>query len=94
MPRLLTSQQLAAELGYSACTVQAWAKRGEIPSIRHGARGRLRFDLEDVVAALKTPKQTPYTTVVTPRDAAADEFFARLRAEDRLRRRNAKGARQ
>jgi excisionase family DNA binding protein len=50
--RLLTDAELAQELSVATCTVRKWARRGIIPVIRPTSQ-LVRFDLEDVVKALK-----------------------------------------
>jgi len=51
MAELLKRHQLAQKLQVSPRTVDAWARRGRIPSIRL-SRKVIRFDLEEVLAAL------------------------------------------
>ena len=51
---LLTARELASCLRVSADTVRTWARRGRIPTIRL-SRKVVRYDLADVLAALKEP---------------------------------------
>lgn len=53
--RLLTYDELAKELGVKTSTVKTWVRHGKIPGIRVTAKV-IRFDLEDVVRALKKRK--------------------------------------
>jgi excisionase family DNA binding protein len=50
--RLLVREELAARLRVSPRTIQAWVRNGLIPVIRISSKV-LRFDWDDVVAALK-----------------------------------------
>jgi excisionase family DNA binding protein len=52
--KMLTSSQLAECLGATKLTVLRMATTGQIPSIRIGTGQHYRFDLEQVMAALKT----------------------------------------
>ena len=52
---LCTAKKLARELGCSPSTVYDLARRGVIPSIKLGA-DLVRFDLAEVIAALKNPR--------------------------------------
>jgi len=47
-----TAEQVAFKLGYSIDTIYDWAQAGKIP-VAFRAGGQLRFDLAQVVAALK-----------------------------------------
>jgi len=47
-----TAEQVAFKLGYSVDTIYDWAQAGKIPVVFR-AGGQIRFDLTDVVAALK-----------------------------------------
>lgn len=46
-----TAQQVADKLGFSVETIYDWAQRGTIP-VAFRVGGRLRFDIDAVVAAL------------------------------------------
>ena len=50
---LLTAEQLAARLSVKPRTVKAWLQAGLIPATRLTSKV-IRFDLDDVVAALKS----------------------------------------
>ena len=51
---MLTSSQLAEELGLSKMTVLRLANAGKIPAYRiDNGRGDFRFDLEEVKAAMR-----------------------------------------
>ncbi len=52
-PLFLTARQLAERIGISAGQVRALAREGRIPEIVVGKNTR-RYDLDAVVAALKT----------------------------------------
>ena len=52
MDRWMTAEELARDLGVSPGTVMGWAKSGRIPVIR-ASRRIYRFDLDEVIAALK-----------------------------------------
>ena len=52
MQRYATTDELAARYRVTVETIRAWARRGEIPSIRVG-RHPLLFDIEDVDRWLK-----------------------------------------
>lgn len=52
LPRLLTRAELAAELRVQPSTIWRWTRQGKIPVIQPTAKVQ-RYDLEDVVAALK-----------------------------------------
>jgi excisionase family DNA binding protein len=52
-----TTRDVARAFGVSAGTVREWAARGFIPWARMGERGRLRFDLAGVRAALNQRRQ-------------------------------------
>jgi excisionase family DNA binding protein len=50
---LLTSRELAQELGLSPRTIRRMAANGEIPALRVGRfKGRWRFELENVRAQM------------------------------------------
>ena len=50
---LLTSNELATELGLTPRTIRRMAARGEIPALRTGRlKGRWRFELDDVRAQM------------------------------------------
>jgi excisionase family DNA binding protein len=51
MKQLLTTNQVAEFLNCKPSTVYAWAKRGEIPSIK--LNGLLRFDSTDIEVWIK-----------------------------------------
>lgn len=52
---LITTQELSERLRVSRWTLYEWAHRGIIPSIRPGgASGKLLFNIDDVMNALKT----------------------------------------
>jgi excisionase family DNA binding protein len=50
-PVLLTPRELADRLSVSYETVLAWARRGEVPSIRD-SRNRVMFNLDAVLTVL------------------------------------------
>jgi excisionase family DNA binding protein len=52
--QFLTAEALAARLGVKAATVWAMSRDGRIPTIRISHRC-LRFDVDDVMRALKKP---------------------------------------
>ena len=56
-PRLLTAAQFGAVLGVSARTVLLWNRPGLIPGIQPTG-GTVRFDLDEVLAALKAAPAT------------------------------------
>lgn len=49
---LVTTRELAAELGVTADTIRGWARSGRIPCMRVGQK-TLRFDREAVLAAIR-----------------------------------------
>jgi excisionase family DNA binding protein len=51
MKKMLTSSQIALQIGVTKNTIIKMAKDGQIPSIRIGS-GHYRFDIDDVKAAL------------------------------------------
>ena len=51
--KLLTSREAADRLGVSVFTVRILAKSGDLPAIRFGERGLLRFRVDDVEALLQ-----------------------------------------
>jgi excisionase family DNA binding protein len=52
--KLLDSKEVAKILGMSKATVQRWAARGWLPSIKlPGGRGRFKFDPSDIETFLK-----------------------------------------
>ena len=53
LKKMLTSSQLAAQIGVTKNTVINMAKVGQIPSITISS-GHFRFDLEEVLLALRT----------------------------------------
>ena len=53
MKKMLTSSQIALQIGVTKNTVIKMAKAGQIPSIRIGS-GHYRFDIDDVKLALNT----------------------------------------
>lgn len=55
---LLTTEELAKELGCSARTVKRMVAEGRIPVVRVGRR-LARFDLEQVLARLKAQEEEP-----------------------------------
>jgi excisionase family DNA binding protein len=52
MREFLTAAELAERLRVRPSTIRAWARVGRIPMVRLSRRV-LRFDFEDVVAALR-----------------------------------------
>ena len=50
--RLLTYDELADQLDVKPSTIKTWVRAGKIPGVRITAK-IIRFDLEDVVKALK-----------------------------------------
>ena len=48
---LISTNQLAAELGVNRSTVIRWVNKGAIPYVRVGA-GLIRFDLNKVIASM------------------------------------------
>jgi excisionase family DNA binding protein len=54
MKKMLRSSELAERLGITKITVIRMANAGQIPSIQIGSKNQYRFDLEQVLAALKT----------------------------------------
>jgi excisionase family DNA binding protein len=50
--QLLTALQLAERLHVRERTVQAWARKGRIPTVRLSSKV-IRFDWQSVLAALK-----------------------------------------
>lgn len=58
--RWLTAEQLAEVIGgYSPAAIRRYARLGQIPSLRVGARGQYRFVLSEVVEALAVRAGTP-----------------------------------
>jgi len=53
MKKMLTSSQVALQIGVTKNTVIKMAKAGQIPSIRIGS-GHYRFDIDDVKLTLNT----------------------------------------
>lgn len=49
---LVTTRELAVELGVTADTIRGWARSGRIPCLRVGQK-TLRFDREAVLAAIR-----------------------------------------
>ncbi len=56
-PRLLTKEELARELRVQVSTIERYVRKGRIPAVRP-SHSIVRFDLEDVVAALKRQPST------------------------------------
>jgi excisionase family DNA binding protein len=56
-PRLVTARFLAALLQVSARTILEWFRDGRIPGVK-ASRGTVRFDLDEVLAALKRAPAT------------------------------------
>lgn len=52
MPEFATAEKVAEHIGCQPSTIRAWARKGIIPQIRLTNKVR-RFDMNDVVAALK-----------------------------------------
>lgn len=52
MSKILTTEELAAELKLSVDSVRLMAREGEIPAMK--MKRQWRFDLEEVKAALRT----------------------------------------
>ena len=79
MSRLLDERELARELKFSIARVKRMARAGEIPAIQY-SRNHYRFDLEDVVAALKAPRRsyTPRLIPKTDQDARVLRALANL----------------
>lgn len=54
MKPLATIQEVASVLGRSVKTIRRRVDKGQIPAIQEGGKGtELRFDLEDVIEAIK-----------------------------------------
>jgi excisionase family DNA binding protein len=53
MKKMLTSSQIALQIGVTKNTIIKMAKAGQIPSIRIGS-GHYRFDIDDVKLALNS----------------------------------------
>lgn len=51
-PTVLNSRELAELLGASYAEVMAWARRGDIPSIK-GERGHIYFNVSAVIKAIR-----------------------------------------
>jgi excisionase family DNA binding protein len=51
--RLLSAREVATRLGCSPFTVRRLARDGEIPAVRFGEHGHLRFVAEDVDALIE-----------------------------------------
>lgn len=54
-PRLVTAEDLAIRLDVSAATIYRLHKTGRLPGIRLGRA--IRFDMEEVLGALRTGQQ-------------------------------------
>jgi excisionase family DNA binding protein len=59
-PIFLGARDLADRLDVSYETVLSWARRGKIPRVRDG-RGRITFNLNSVVEALRQKSQPEAT---------------------------------
>ncbi len=53
--RLVTSREVANQIGVAPSTIARWARKGVIPSIRLSTRC-VRYDLQTVLAALSTER--------------------------------------
>ena len=51
--RLRTARVIADRIGVTAETIRVWVRRGIIPTYRAGQK-TLRFDLEEVLSALRS----------------------------------------
>jgi excisionase family DNA binding protein len=56
MPDLLTTNDIAAKLRLKPTTIREWVRQGRIPEIKLSRKVR-RFDLGEVLAALKAPRR-------------------------------------
>jgi excisionase family DNA binding protein len=54
--KLMTAEEVASELQVRPGTIRLWARQGLIPSVRLSHKVR-RFQLDDVIAALKSAKE-------------------------------------
>ena len=62
--RLLDAKELAGKLGVKPCTVLIWANQGKIPALRLTPK-TLRFELEEVLDALRAHPQSHKAAVTT-----------------------------
>jgi excisionase family DNA binding protein len=67
-PRLVTARFLAALLQVSARTILEWFRDGRIPGVK-ASRGTVRFDLAEVLAALKAAPATRRQDIAHYEDA-------------------------
>jgi len=59
MKPLATIEEVASVLGCSIKTIRRRVAKGQIPAIQEGGKGtELRFDLDDVILAVKTAATT------------------------------------
>ena len=54
---LLTCDQIAEEIGVQPSTIRTWVREGKIPALRITGKV-VRFDRDDVIAALKKGAET------------------------------------
>jgi excisionase family DNA binding protein len=70
---LLTAKELAKKLGVTIGTVYRMVRSGIIPAVRIGIGRSLRFDFEEVKAALSKPHAT---SPLPQREATKDPLLA------------------
>jgi excisionase family DNA binding protein len=63
MARKLMTRELAEVLAVSEDTIRSWVRDGRIPALRACRRGMLRFDLDEVLAALRRAGRAPEAAV-------------------------------
>ena len=80
--KLLTVQELARRLDVGQCKVRNLAHEGRIPSVQVGPNG-MRFDWQEVLAALRTEQDAELKSMLTSDQWAAWE---KVRAEQRASR--------
>jgi len=66
MSNLLTTRELAARLRLSPSTIRGWARDGRIP-VQRMSRRALRYDLEQVLAELRSSATSAVTSAKSGR---------------------------
>lgn len=66
MSELMTTQELAQELKFSARTIRQWAQQGRLPAIRIG--GQLRFRRRDIESWLSNNQSSEPTVPEVERE--------------------------